>query len=89
MVKHFIFFGIWAVIFGVEFLYRDPLRNKSLELQKQLAPHATEAGNVIFKYFHSTASVQPISLDSQSCSIGMEEAGPSIIAPSCLCAVML
>ena len=51
MVRHFIFFGIWAVIFGVEFLYRNPLRDKSLELQKKLAPHVTDAGNFIFEIF--------------------------------------
>jgi hypothetical protein len=32
MVRHIIFFGAWVVLFGAEFLYRDPLREKSLEL---------------------------------------------------------
>jgi len=36
MVKHFIFFGLWVTIFGLEFLYRKPLNEKSLEWQKKL-----------------------------------------------------
>ena len=51
MVRHGIFLGLWIVLFGAEFLYRVPLREKSMELQKKLKPYATNAGNVIFEIF--------------------------------------
>jgi len=51
MTRHFVFFGLWVVLFGAEMLYRNPLREKSLELQIKLKPNVTEAGNFIFEIF--------------------------------------
>lgn len=30
MIKHFIFLGIWFVLFGLEFIYRKPFFDKSI-----------------------------------------------------------
>ena len=32
MIKHFIFLGIWITLFGLEFAYRKPFFDKSIEL---------------------------------------------------------
>ena len=32
MLKHLIFLGIWIVLFGLEFIYRQPFFDKSIEL---------------------------------------------------------
>lgn len=49
MIKHFIFLGIWIVLFGLEFIYRQPLFDKSIELQVQLQPKITDAGVAVFE----------------------------------------
>lgn len=32
MIKHIIFYVLWALIFGLEFTYRQPLFDKSIQL---------------------------------------------------------
>jgi hypothetical protein len=34
MIKNFIFLGIWIILFGLEFYYRNPFFLKSIELQE-------------------------------------------------------
>ena len=41
MIKHFIFYGIFVVLFGIEFVYRQPFFNKSIELQMALQDKIT------------------------------------------------
>ena len=46
LTNHLIFLGIWIINFGLEFIYRQPFFDKSLQLQEKLS--TTDAGVAIF-----------------------------------------
>jgi hypothetical protein len=48
-VKQGVFFALLAIIIGVEFAYRKPLFQRSVELQIDLQPHITNSGKIFFK----------------------------------------
>ena len=49
MIKHFIFLGIWIVLFGLEFIYRQPFFDKSIELQIKLQSKINSTGVFVFE----------------------------------------
>lgn len=36
IIKHIVFYAIWAFVFGIEYTYRKALFDKSIELQIEL-----------------------------------------------------
>jgi hypothetical protein len=48
-VKQVVFFALLSIIIGVEFAYRKPLFQRSVELQIDLQPHITNSGKIFFK----------------------------------------
>ena len=51
VLKHIVFYVLWAVVFALEFLYREALFNKSIELQLALQDHLTDFGIFVFQAF--------------------------------------
>eukprot|EP00347_Sterkiella_histriomuscorum_P012454 403368512 len=51
LFKNILFIVAFAIMFGVEFSYRKPLFDRSIELQLQLQEKQTKAATVIFKIF--------------------------------------